>query len=200
MTIKVAVTEPEYRKAESVFALAEDCQCVPAPSDEQGLAEAVRHGRIQHVIVGVTSYRGPLYEALSSGSVIARFGVGHDGLDKELATARGILCTNTPGALDDSVAEHAIGLLLALARHTPLLSARMMTGEWSPQIGMELAGKRLAVIGCGAIGRRVARIAARGFAMKVVGLKKSPTQTAELEEQFGFERIVTDFSCSRYGL
>jgi lactate dehydrogenase-like 2-hydroxyacid dehydrogenase len=195
MGIKVAVTEPEYRKAEGVFspAMEEGCQCVPVPSEEQQLAVELRQERIHYIIVGVTSYRGPLYEALSPGGVIARFGVGHDGLDKELATEHGLLCTNTPGVLDDSVAEHAIGLVLALARHTPFQAARLIAGEWSPRLGVELTGKRLAVIGCGGIGRRVARIAARGFGMKVVGLRKSQSQTRELQEQFGFDRIVTDF-------
>jgi lactate dehydrogenase-like 2-hydroxyacid dehydrogenase len=59
---------------------------------------------------------------------------------------------------------------------------------------MELTGKTLAVIGCGRIGRRVAQIAARGLGMKVVGLKRSQSQTRELQEQFGFDRIVTDFA------
>jgi lactate dehydrogenase-like 2-hydroxyacid dehydrogenase len=195
MGITVAVTEPEYRKAEGAFSQGVEAGChfVPVPAEERELAVELRQRRIQHVIVGVNSYRGPLYEALSPGGVIARFGVGHDGIDKGLATQRGLLCTNTPGVLDDSVAEHAIGLILALARHTPFLAARLIAGEWSPRVGVELTGKRLAVIGCGGIGRRVAQIAARGFGMKVVGLRKSQSQTPGLQEQFGFDRIVTDF-------
>ena len=195
MAIKVAVTEPEYRKAEGVFsrALEEGCQCVAVPSEEQSLAVELREGKIKHVIVGVSSYSGSLYDALSPGGVVARFGVGHDGLDKRLATEHGLLCTNTPGVLDDSVAEHTLGLVLALARHTPFQAARLIAGEWSSRLGVELRSKRLAVIGCGGIGRRVARIAARGFGMEVVGLRKTQSHSQELREQFGFDRIVTDF-------
>lgn len=195
MGIKIGVTEPEYRKAESVFSGASEagCDCVPVPSDEKELAEELRRGRFQHVIVGVTAYRGPLYEALDPGAVIARFGVGHDGLDKALATSRGLLCTNTPGVLDDSVAEHAMGLIMSLARHTPLHVARVERGQWLPQLGMELKGKRLGVIGCGGIGRRLSRIASRGFGMTVVGLRRSHTGDEELRQQFGFDRVVSNF-------
>lgn len=195
MDIRVAVTEPEYRKAEGVFSRAREAgfECLPVPAEERPLAEELRRNRLPHAIVGVAAYRGPLYEAMSPGGVIARFGVGHDGIDKTQATERGLFCTNTPGVLDDSVAEHTIGLLLALARRTPLLSARMVAGEWAPQMGVELAGKRLAVIGCGGIGRRVARIAARGFNMQVIGLKRSTSHPGELEREFGFARIVNLF-------
>ncbi len=70
----------------------------------------------------------------------------------------------------------------------------MRAGEWSPRIGTELKGKRLAVIGCGGIGRRVGRIAARGFGMEVVGFKKSVSESQQLQAEFGFQRIVTDFA------
>ena len=195
MELRIGVTEPEFRKAESVFsrAMADGCQCVPVPAEEQALAVALREGNIPYVVVGVVPYRGPLYAALNSGGVIARFGVGHDGIDKEQATRHGLLCTNTPGALDDSVAEHAIALLLALARQIPVQAASMVAGEWSPRVGTELAGKKLAIIGCGGIGRRVGRIASQGFGMEVVGLKRSQTETRELQEHFGFTCVVTDF-------
>jgi phosphoglycerate dehydrogenase-like enzyme len=193
--MRIAVTEPEYQKARAVFAraLEENYECLPVPTEEEPLALELRQQGFQHVIVGVTPYRGPLYAALQPGSVLARFGVGHDGINKELATRHRLFCTNTPGVLDDSVAEHAMGLLMALARHTPAQTARLLAGEWSPRMGMELAEKRLAVLGTGGIGRRVAQIASRGFGMKVVGLRRSQAQTRELQEQFGFERVVTDF-------
>src|ERR1051326_5890895 len=96
MAIKIAVTEPEYQKAKGVFsaAIKEGYQCVPAPSDEKELATILRQERIRYVIIGVASYGGLLYEALDPGAVIARFGVGHDGVDKTKATQRGILCSN----------------------------------------------------------------------------------------------------------
>ena len=105
--IKVAVTELEYRKAKGVFASAagEGIECICARPGEADLAGAIRDHQAGHAIVGVDTYSQALYDALPRGGVIARFGVGHDGIDKSLATARGLFCTNTPGALNDSVAE-----------------------------------------------------------------------------------------------
>ena len=191
----VAVTEPEFRKAEAVFrSCGPDLECRPAPAGEDALAEMVgRHG-IRHVVVGVERYRGPLYEALAPGAVIARFGVGHDGIDKVQATRRGLLCTNTPGVLDDSVAEHAVNLILAAARHTPVLASQMKQGCWRPQVGRELAGGTLTVVGCGAIGRRVARIAALGFRMRVTGCDVAELDDQALRRDWGFRRLTADFA------
>jgi len=167
--IRVIVTEMEYRKAENVFKNAEEFQCIAAPAEEGALAAKIRETGARCAIVGTTKYRGPLYDALAQGGVLVRFGVGHDGIDKALAATRGILCCNTPGVLDDSVAECAIGLMLACARHIAACSAAAKNGIWSPRLGRELSGKTVAVIGCGNIGRKVARIAQLGFGMTTIG-------------------------------
>jgi lactate dehydrogenase-like 2-hydroxyacid dehydrogenase len=194
--VKIAVTELEYRKAEAIFALAtkQGCECVCAPAEEAALAAAIRSGGMRHAIIGVEKYVGPLYRALESGSVLARFGVGHDGVDKAQATARGLLCTNTPGALDDSVAEHTLNLLFAAARQSVGQAARLRAGQWVPQLGFELKGKTLAVIGCGAIGRRVGQAAAHGLGMRVVGCEVAAVDVQRLQQEFGFTTVVKDFA------
>jgi phosphoglycerate dehydrogenase-like enzyme len=194
--ISVAVTELEFRKAEALFAraAAEDCDCICVPAEEAALAGAIRARGIRHVIIGVERYSGLLYQALNKGGVIARFGVGHDGVDKAQATANGLLCTNTPGALDDSVAEHTINLLFAAARHTVAQAAGLRAGEWAPGMGAELKDKTLAVIGCGAIGRRVAQIAALGLGMKVVGCEVAALDLKRMQREFGFSTVVKDFA------
>ena len=164
----VIVTESEYRRAEAVFAHAPGMRCVPAPADEETLADAIRLQRAFAAVVGVMPYRDGLYAALRPAGVIARFGVGHDGIDKGRATRAGILCTNTPQVLNQSVAELTILLLLSAARHVPALDARMRTGEWLPIGGRELHGRTLAIIGAGRIGQAVADIAERGLGMRVV--------------------------------
>jgi phosphoglycerate dehydrogenase-like enzyme len=193
--VKILVTELEFRKAEAVFrrAAQEGLLCQSAPAEERALASAVRASGARHVILGVERYLGPLYEALPPGGVIARFGVGHDGVDKAQATARGLFCTNTPGALDDSVAEHALNLILAAARSTVQVAADLRAGRWSPRVGCELRGKTLAVIGCGAIGRRVAGMASRGFGMNVMGCEIAQVNVSELQRDFGFAVVVRDF-------
>ncbi len=193
--VKILVTELEFRKAESVFrrAAQEGLVCLSAPADEQALASALRASGARHVIIGVERYVGPLYDALPHGGVIARFGVGHDNVDKARATARGLLCTNTPGALDDSVAEHALNLLLAAARHTVSVASDLRAGRWAPRLGCELRAKTLAIIGCGAIGRRVAGMASRGLGMNVIGCDVADLNAAELQRDFGFALLVRDF-------
>jgi len=193
--VRVAVTELEYRKAQELFARAvgDGCDCVCAPAAEAALAAAIQAGEMRHAIVGVERYSGPLYQALGAGGVLARFGVGHDGVDKAQATARGVLCTNTPGALDDSVAEHTVNLLFAAARGTVAQAAGLRAGEWAPRMGSELKGKTLAVIGCGAIGCRVAQIAARGLGMRVVGCEVAEVDAPRRQQEFGFASVVKDF-------
>src|SRR6185295_13370092 len=108
---KVLVTEVEYRKAEACFLSAPGLDCLRAPDAEADLASAIREAHARYVVVGPRTYSGPLYEALQAGGVIARFGVGHDGIDKAKATEAGLLCTNTPGVLNQSVAEHTMLLV-----------------------------------------------------------------------------------------
>ena len=151
-----------------MFAAAPDVHCVPAPAAEDRLASAISEHGARAVIVGVQPYRGGLYDVLPRGGVIARFGVGHDGIDKARATASGIFCTNTPGVLTESVAELTMLLVLAAARHLPDAAARTARGEWGARAGTELRGKSLAVIGRGQIGTAVMRAASQGFGMQVV--------------------------------
>ena len=185
----VLVTEPEYRKAEACFSSAPGLVCLSAPEAEADLASAIREARAQYVIVGPRAYSGALYDALQAGGVIARFGVGHDGIDKVRATEAGLLCTNTPGVLNQSVAEHTMLLVAAAARKLVSTSASVMRHVWDPAIGEELHDKTLAIIGCGAIGRSVARIASLGYGMQVVGCSRPDVPPPAQLEHF---RVVTN--------
>jgi phosphoglycerate dehydrogenase-like enzyme len=168
----VVVTEPEFRRAESVFA-SSPFQCISAPAGEVALAAAIREHGARHAVVGPFTYKDQIYGALPSGGVLARFGVGHDGIDKVRATEAGLLCTNTPGVLHQSVAELAMLLILAAARHLEDVGTAMRAGRWAPRPGTELRGKVLAIVGCGTIGRATAQIARHGFGMRVTGYRRS---------------------------
>src|SRR5205085_508265 len=122
---RVLVTDLEYRKAEGTFRSAPGLECVRAPDDEGDLASAIGEAHASYVVVGPRPYIRALYEALPAGGVIARFGVGHDGIDKAKATAARLLCTNTPGVLNQSVAEHTMLLVAAAARTLIAMSTRM---------------------------------------------------------------------------
>src|SRR5207244_4348532 len=189
---KVLGTESEYRKADASFVSAQDLECLNAPDDENDLAAAIRKVHASYVVVGPRTYSGPLYEALPAGGVIARFGVGHDGIGQAKATAAGLLCTNTPGVLNQSVAELTMLLVGAAARTLIVASTNMARHVWEPAIGEELQGKTIAIVGCGGIGRASARIASLGYGMHVVGCSRPDAPPPPALEHF--DEVTNDFA------
>jgi phosphoglycerate dehydrogenase-like enzyme len=188
----VLVTETEFRRAPQVFEAADGLRCVSVVGEEDALARAIVEHGARYVVVGSVKYQSALYETLPRGGVIARFGVGHDGIDKQRATQAGILCTNTPSVLDASVAEHAVLLMLAAARRLPALTAEMRHGTWAlGPSGSELHGKTLAIVGSGRIGQATARIAVRGFGMRAIGFRRNPARTGEASD---CAFVTTDFA------
>jgi D-3-phosphoglycerate dehydrogenase / 2-oxoglutarate reductase len=101
--------------------------------------------------------------------VIGRAGVGVDNIDLDAATRQGIAVMNTPGANAVAVAEHAVGMMLAMARHLCRANALTHAGNWEKKSlqGSELRGKTLGVVGLGRIGLEVAR-RARAFGMEII--------------------------------
>ena len=120
--------------------------------------------------------------------VIGRAGIGVDNVDVRAATARGIVVMNTPFGNAITTAEHAIALMLALARQVPLADLTTRAGKWakSELIGVEITGKCLGVIGCGNIGAIVAD-RARGLKMKVVVF--DPFLSPERATDLGVEKV-----------
>ncbi len=102
--------------------------------------------------------------------LIARAGSGVDNIDTVAAGARGIVVLSSPESLVESVAEHVVGLMLALARSTTSADASMKAGRWDKArfVGVELRGKTLGIVGMGRIGRRVGEIA-RVLGMNLLG-------------------------------
>ena len=89
--------------------------------------------------------------------VIARYGVGVDNVDLAAAREKGIIVTNTPGANSVSVAELALGLMLALARQIPEAAEAVHQGKWPRYPGISLEGKTVGILGLGEIGKQFAR-------------------------------------------
>jgi D-3-phosphoglycerate dehydrogenase / 2-oxoglutarate reductase len=121
------------------------------------------------VIRSATKLTAEVLERAGRLKVIGRAGVGVDNVDVEAATRRGIVVANAPESTVVSAAEHAVGLLVALARHIPQAHASLKQGRWerSTYGGIELEGKTLGVLGFGRIGQQVARRAV-GLGMDVV--------------------------------
>ena len=98
-------------------------------------------------------------------------------VDLAAAAKLGIKVSTISGYGDTTVAEHAMGLVFAAARHIGTMHALMQGGGWRPMQGMELRGKTLGVVGLGGIGREMARIAS-GVGLKVVAYNRSPRSDA----------------------
>ena len=196
MSEVILVTDVEYEKGKDAFEQASggDLDLRSAPHDEAALSEAVQAAGARAVIIGGERYVGPLYEALPRGGVIARFGVGHDAVDKERATRAGLAVTITPGTMEDSVAEHAMWMMGALGRTIPTFDRSIRKKRWDVSLGIEFREKRLAVLGCGEIGRRVGRIASRGFGMTVTGFDCRPQAGQALVAEWGFSDYTADLA------
>lgn len=120
--------------------------------------------------------------------LIGRAGVGVDNIDLPAATRRGIAVVNAPAANTLAAAEHAVALMLALARHIPRADASTQGGKWERGkfMGVELFGKTLGVVGLGRIGREVAKRAA-SFGMKIVGF--DPFVSGAQARELGIEPL-----------
>ncbi|MBI2063095.1 MAG: D-glycerate dehydrogenase [Candidatus Yanofskybacteria bacterium] len=120
--------------------------------------------------------------------IIANYAVGFDNIDLEAAKQRGIMVTNTPGVLTDTVAEHTFALMLAIAHRIAEADRFSRDGKysaWGPELllGTDVSGKTLGVLGLGRIGSRVAHHAVKGFDMKV--LYYDPNQNSDFEKEYG---------------
>jgi D-3-phosphoglycerate dehydrogenase len=123
--------------------------------------------------------------------VVGRAGVGVDNIDLDAATEKGVVVVNAPTGNIISAAEHAIALMLALARHIPEATASLRSGKWerSRFLGLEVRGKTLGVIGLGQVGSEVAR-RARGLEMRV--LAYDPFVPEERARGLGVELVSKD--------
>jgi lactate dehydrogenase-like 2-hydroxyacid dehydrogenase len=101
-----------------------------------------------------------LMARLPALEIVANFGVGYDSVDAEAAGRRGVVVTNTPGVLDDEVADLTVGLLLATIRQIPQAERHLREGKW-PAGGFPLTAtlrdRTLGIVGMGRIGRAIAR-------------------------------------------
>jgi D-3-phosphoglycerate dehydrogenase len=128
--------------------------------------------------------------------VIARAGTGVDNVDLAAATARGILVINAPGANSVSVAEHALALMLSLARAVPAADAAMKRAVWDKKslMGAELRGKTLGLVGLGRIGQEVA-IRAKAFGMELIA--HDPFISDRVAGGLGIDLVTLDELCRR---
>ena len=131
--------------------------------------------------------------------MIGRAGVGVDNIELEPATRKGIAVMNTPGGNAIAVAEHTIGLMIAMARFLPKANQGMHEGKWEKKAlqGTELRGKTLGIVGLGKIGLETAK-RARAFGMEIVA--HDPFVSAAIAKDNGIKLGSLDevFAASDY--
>jgi lactate dehydrogenase-like 2-hydroxyacid dehydrogenase len=119
---------------------------------------------------GHSNVDAALMDALPKLEIIANFGVGVDQIDLEAATKRGIVVTNTAGALNECVADCAMALVLNTLRKLPQAGAYLRSGDWQAkgtyQLTTSIGGKTLGILGLGRIGEEIAK-RALAFGMKI---------------------------------
>ena len=205
----ILMTAKEYEKAKGVVADVPEMKVLPTAAEESELAENIRKYSVNCVIVGVENYTGPLYDALYSvaqtdganksfDALIARFGVGHEGIDKTQTRQKRIAVTNTPGALTRSVAEHTFWLIGALLRNIVKGDCAVRKGLFPSFNGFELYGKTLLVVGIGEIGQQVARIASHGFGMHVYAADRCSLEELAQNRHIAPEKWLGEYGIERY--
>jgi D-3-phosphoglycerate dehydrogenase / 2-oxoglutarate reductase len=158
--------------------------------DKEKLAETI-NGFDGLAIRSATKITATILDRAKSLKVIGRAGIGVDNVDIPAATARGIIVMNTPFGNSITTAEHAITLMLSLARQIPEADASTRAGKWEKNkfLGVEMFGKTLGIIGCGNIGSIVADRAI-GLRMKVIAY--DPYLSAERALDLGVEKVELD--------
>jgi D-3-phosphoglycerate dehydrogenase / 2-oxoglutarate reductase len=143
------------------------------------------------VVRSATKVTADIMEAADNLKVIGRAGTGVDNIDTIAATKRGIVVMNTPGGNTVTTAEHAIAMMMALARKIPQATASMRKGEWEKKKfeGTEVTGKTLGVLGVGNIGSVVAS-RALGLRMNVIAY--DPYISAEAADKLGVTLVSMD--------
>src|SRR5690242_141 len=170
---------------------------------ERGIETEVRVGlgkeELEKIIAGydglavrsATKVTEKVIAAAANLKVVGRAGIGVDNIDVKAATAKGVIVMNTPFGNSITTAEHALSLMMALARQIPDADRSTQAGKWEKAkfMGVELFAKTLGVIGCGNIGSIVAD-RALGLRMKVVAF--DPFLSNERAIELGVEKVELD--------
>src|SRR5690349_18416774 len=159
-------------------------------ADKEKLAELI--GDFDGLAVrSATKVTAKALEKAKRLKVIGRAGIGVDNVDLPAATAKGVIVMNTPFGNSITTAEHAITLMLALARQISQADVSTQAGKWEKNrfMGVEITGKTLGVIGCGNIGSIVAE---RGHGLKMRVIAYDPYLSPERAHDLAVEKVDLD--------
>ncbi|MFQ5828504.1 MAG: NAD(P)-dependent oxidoreductase [Candidatus Methylomirabilia bacterium] len=135
---------------------------------EGELIRRMGNARIAINIRAHARFTETVFGACPALQLVSVWGTGVDNIDLDAARLHGVTVTNTPGVNAHAVAEHALALMLAVARRIPLLDRELRGGAWPKELLTQLVGKTLGVFGLGTIGSRLA-VLGRAIGMEMLG-------------------------------
>ncbi|MEQ9814044.1 MAG: NAD(P)-dependent oxidoreductase [Azospirillaceae bacterium] len=156
----------------------------------ESAAEVIIREAAEGVIVRALQVTAALMDAAPSLRIVAKHGAGVDNIDIAAASERGVVVANTGGTNAPAVAEAAVALMLATLRHVPEVHGFVVNGEFDRRWSLlfdDLWERTVGLVGCGNIGRTVARICRGGFGCTVLGY--DPNMDAAALEQAGIEKV-----------
>jgi phosphoglycerate dehydrogenase-like enzyme len=197
---KVVVTWPGYSADDPetgglLRAAGYEVELAPrlGPRGPADVAELVRD--CVGAVVSTDPFDATVFAAAPELRVLARTGVGIDAIDVAAATAAGVVVTTTPGANEQTVADHTLALMLALIRRVVEHDASVRRGEWNRNGALtawHLHGQTVGIVGYGTIGRAVGdRVRAFGAATLVFDPALPAAETVELDELLEASDVVT---------
>ncbi|MGI8848213.1 MAG: phosphoglycerate dehydrogenase [Candidatus Dormibacteria bacterium] len=188
--VRILVADPIAEDGVARLRQAGDVEVATGLSTEELIAKLA--GADALVVRSETKVTREVFAAAPSLRVVGRAGVGVDNIDLDAATEYGVLVLNAPTGNTIAAAEHAVAMIMAMARNIPAADHTMREGRWDRKkfMGVELREKTLGLLGLGKIGYEVARIASQGLQMRVIA--HDPLVTAERAEQAGAELVEMD--------
>lgn len=173
----------------------EACDLVPFPGnqplDEEHIRQAVEENGCVGILSQVMDPIGATVLSAPGLKVVSNVAVGYDNIDLKAATANGVVVTNTPGVLDETTADFAFALMMAVARRVVVADNFVRGGNFKGwaidmMLGQDIQHATLGIVGIGRIGRAVAR-RARGFSMRVLYADSNPL-LPDVEKEMGVQR------------
>lgn len=144
------------------------------------------------VILGLDPMSAAVLASSPGLRAVSRYGVGLDNIDLDECARRGIRVSRTVGVIDNVVADYALALMLAVARRLALADRQCRQNDWTKVTGVDVYGKRVGIIGLGAIGKCVAR-RCKGFDMRVMA--SDPDWDDGFAREYGIARADADEIC-----
>jgi D-3-phosphoglycerate dehydrogenase len=163
------------------------------PASEDALIDRIREAELVFNVRSSVKFTERVFASCPRLKLVSIWGTGTDHIDLGAAARHGVTVTNTPGVSAISIAEHALALLMAVARRIPQVHAATRAGAWQRGQSVQLYGKTCGVIGLGAVGRQFARLAA-GIGMKVIAWTMHPKPgdpMVELDELCGTSDVIS---------